>query len=148
MVVILSQSQQFYKNPIDIKVADTVYKDVLSHDVKDFIDNDGRRNVANYLQKPNSEIVAYVENDKVVKSFEYYNTPQTMKLGNKTYRNIITKTSTPNSYDIYSTFTPSGFYNTIKVRQNGTATDIRELKRSILIRKFKQPFIKLAKMFH
>ncbi len=146
MTYLISETSTYFKNPCDVRVADKVYKNINTHISKDMIDNDGRRKLVNFLDGEMSEIVSYVEHNKVVRSEERFMRPQVMRLGDKVYSGVVSKVTIPDKYDLYSIFKPNGDYNNIKVRPNGTVLDINGIKHYAKMRKIKAPFQKLARL--
>lgn len=146
MTYIITESSTYYPSSRDVQVADRVYPGVHTHVVKNLVDNDGRRKVVNYLDGDKSDFVSYVENNKVVRSEERFLYPQTMTLGNKTYSGIVSKVEIPGKYETYSVFKPNGYFNDIRVRANGTTVDMNEFRNKLMLRKFKAPFVKMARL--
>lgn len=145
MVNIISSQNLFFKNPQSVKIADKVYEDVSSHCQTEFIDNDGIRKSINYLSGSDAKYIAYVADNKIVRTEENYYKPKTMKLGNRVYNNINLKVSIPGRYDVYSIYEKNGFGNQVRVRKNGSVLDVKEIQRKAFYRKLKQPFMKLLK---
>ena len=144
MTVLLSSTSSYYNSPRSVQIADTLYDGVRSVDRREIIDNDGIRKTVNYLDCKESEIVSYVVDNKVTRSSEYFTEPLTITLGNKTYSGVVSKTVIPGKYSTYSINKPNGFFNTVRVRKNGSIVDMDALQRALMIRKLKQPFVKLA----
>ena len=148
MVAIISSQSYFFNSPQDVKVQDTVYKNAWSHDIKEFVDNDGVTKTVNYLDTADSEIASYVENNKIVRSEEYYHFPQRMTLGGKTYSGVFAKTTIPGKYSTYHISDSLCCENSVRVRENGSVLDIGQLRKKVAMRKMKQPFVRVARILH
>ncbi len=144
MVILISSQSNSYKNPQDVKVGDTLYRNVSSHDLRDIVDNDGVRKEVNFLEGDRSRIVSYVIDNKVVRADEYYYTPETMQLGDKVYTGVNTKVTIPGKYSTYTVASSTSVENKVRVRNNGAVLDIGQLRKKVFMRKLKQPFIRMA----
>lgn len=139
MCHLISSSYQPYQTSTSVKIADRCYQGINSVDTKNLVDNDGKTKSVSYLEGNYSIHAAYAEGDKITRSVEYYYHPQTIKLGDKLYKNVVSKTTIPNKYDVYSINSDSGVTNTVRVRKNGAVQDFNEIQKRVLNRKITKP---------
>ena len=133
-----------------VKVADKEYPDIHTQTVKDLIDADNKRKQFYVLEGIGSKHSAYVENNVVTRSEEYFDKPRTMRIGDEVYTNITAKLNLAGTnYDTYIMEDPRGKYNCIRYReQTGAILDESKIHQKAIIRNVLSSLKKVAQIFH
>ncbi len=146
---LISTSRMSFESPKRLVVGGKVYDNITGEAVFDIVDSDNSRKQVYYLDGNRSSYSSYVQNDKVVRSTEFYYRPVTRRLGDKVYNNITSKRMIAGkNYVTYVIESPSGGYNEVREYNSGHVLDTKELKSRALKRKLVSPFKKLAQIIH